>query len=247
MSIEQGSVHPVPIINPQLNPAYWQGHYLGDGTAQPRPDLGRPGQSDHYRGLRALAEFAQKGGSRLASSRLLPGDTFNASDYAPGSVLLTLAEYLRPMNKTTDMRPMQDFSDVPVPLHPASIADGDQERLGHGYRYTAQPLINLVVGKRERKVLVVPDTVVGDRPDVGSYSYRLEIIKKMQRGFLTFVIGKTYNFGNNNDPRTQALARVTEAIVCMEGGGVPLPSLSALWKARTAFFSSRAHPNPKTA
>jgi hypothetical protein len=232
-------------IEPYLNPAYWNERFMGDGTAQSWPGHGEPGIKDWAWCATALTSYASQGASRLALSRLHSGDVFDASDHDSGTILLTLAEDLARAPEAEDVVPMTEFQGVPTPDRLSGIGDGEQAREGHGYEYKARPLLNLVVGRKERRVLTIPDAVVGDRPDFNNKGYARVISDNTERGFTKFTVGEVYNFGYNDDPSDQVLARVTEAIICINGvrgrrGTSPLKALLA--KSLGGSFSPATDP-----
>lgn len=233
-------------IEPYLSPAYWSERFINDGTAKAWPELGEAGPKDWMLGVMALSLFAKQGARRLASSRLHPGDAFDASSHEPGTILVTLAEKLWRVPGAEGVVSMDEFQGVPVPDRLPGIVDGEQTFDGHGYRYEAQPLLNLIVGRQARRVLVIPDAVVGEHPDFDDKDYTSNVITNMSRGFTEFTVGEVYNFGSNDDPNGQTLARVTEAIVCMGGArGRKVPSLRSLLAARLG-GSALPATNPAT-
>lgn len=144
---------------------------------------------------------------------------------------------------------MQEFQGNALPDRPSGIVDGKQTLSGHGYQYTARPLLNLVVGRKERRVLIVPDDVLGSNPDFNDKEYTTNVLVNIGRGFTDYTVGEIYNFGDNNDRENQVLARVTEAIVCMDGvSGLRIPSLKAMLQARLAIGKGPFSPatNPAT-
>jgi len=216
MSIENGGMPAT--IEPYLNPAYWNERFIGDGAAQPAPEREEAGLKDWLVGAAALALYARQGTSRLASSMLHPGDVFDASNYSPGTILLTLSEKLSRVPKAEDVVPMAEFRGIPVPDRLTGIVGGEQVLEGHGYRYMAEPLLNAVVGrKNERRVFVISDAVLGGMSGSSEKSYRRAVTENMMQGFTSFTVGDVYNFGSNDNPHDQTLARVTEAIVCVGG------------------------------
>jgi hypothetical protein len=242
MSIEFGGTP--ASIDPYLNPAYWNGRFIGDGTARSWPELGEAGAKDLAVCVAALTLYAKQGARRLALSRLHSGDVFDASNHDPGTILLTLAEHLSPAPEAEDVVPMAEFRDGSIPDRLTGIADGEHVLEGHGYRYGARPLLNIVMGRKERRVLLVPDAVVGDMPDFGNKEYGLAVYENMEPGFTEFTVGNVYNFGNNDNSHDLTLARVTEAIVCagvVRGGGALSPK-TLLTKKLSGLFSPATGP-----
>lgn len=226
-----------PPIDPYLNPAYWDGHFMGDGGAQPWPEIGKVGLRDIAVGAIAIVSYTWQGASRLAESRLHTGETFDVSAYDPGTVILTQTERLMLKPEAKDVVPMTAFQDTPVPDHPVGIVDGEQKLVGRGYEYTTRPLLNLVVGKKARRVLTVPDAVLGAAPDLNNNAHNSEVIHSLRRGLTKFTVGDVCNF-SDSDPRDQILGRVTEAIVCMNGvRGSRIASLKALLAMKGSLFS----------
>lgn len=231
-------------IEPFLNPTYWDGRFIGDGTAQPQQEREESVVKALFIAGRALNLYARQRESRLASSRLHTGDVFDVDDYSEGTILLTLSERLSCMPKAKDIAPMTEFQDVPIPNRLTGIVDGEQELEGHGYQYEAIPFVNAIIGNNKRKVLLISEAVLDSTAGLSGGEFGRVVVSKMIYGVERYTVGDVYAVGNKNKPYTQALLRVTEAIVCIGGGaGRKTPSLKErLIEQLGGSLSSAANP-----
>jgi len=196
-------------IDPYLNTAYWDGVEMGGGTAEPWPETNSLGVLEFGYGANFLATYARQGASQLALSRLEHDQTFDAGNFALGTILLSAVESVGAYSGTPSA-PMSQFADLPLPDRRPVLADEKQDLSGHGYSYSTKHWVNVITGGSAGVCLIDPDKVrVAGEPD------KKELMKGLQAGIRMYTVGETYSFVSDDDEPT--LVRVNELIVVMNG------------------------------
>lgn len=195
-------------IEPYLNPAYWDGQYIGNGETTPWPST-QTKFLEQALALKFLRQYINQKAPLFALARLQAGETFKASDYPTGSVLVTMAESIR-QDSPQDAVSMSQFAEVALPEHRTAIVDGERELIGHGYLYHARPLVNVISGLGSNPNVYVVSREDAIRPGVTDR----ELAPMFDPGVREFTVGQTYHFGEGD---SDIIIRVNELILCMGG------------------------------
>ncbi len=193
-------------INPFVNPLHSSERIIGDGEGRPWPNEYSPvGANEAIPVRKILLRYMREGGNQQALEVLQPGETFDNQQYANGTVFLTMAESLIKLSNQRSV-PMIDFLDYPLPERPG-LTDVSRELHGHGYIYTAQLWLNLVVAGRARPYLIKAEDAFGKSPnEVRGVEVR--------RGLQTYEVGEVSHFVS---AQRETLKRVNEHVLCMHG------------------------------
>ncbi|HSX29570.1 MAG TPA: hypothetical protein VLE73_03360 [Candidatus Saccharimonadales bacterium] len=201
---------PETAIQPYLSPQYWDGHLFGDGDNSPSVPLTDHSTKNEVKASLELMKYVARGAGKLALRQFIDGETFDANDYQPGTIIRTTQESLTSDGPNDPAyRPMTNFNSPDTPHRPR-IATEEQVVEGHGYTYEVKQWVNVVVAAKRsgNGVLLVPANVIDTEPALE------KIVKSLHCGSKQFTVGTTYHFAGNNE----TLTRVSNLVVCISGG-----------------------------
>jgi hypothetical protein len=222
-STETGS-----IIEPYLNPGYWDGQFIGDGEARPQPDSSRDRAAASL-AAGALHEYIARGASKVALRTFGAGDICNPDELEPGTILRAAAEKIERLSPSEtgkvfgfdflaivinrgDQPKMSDFANQP-PVNRPRLADEGKQLVGHGYRYTSASMLCVVTRQSRAGALYsVPES------QVHGQATRRELRDLLERGPSPFTVGETSHTEGSN---TEFLLRINELHLCANGAVQP--------------------------
>ncbi|HJQ09359.1 MAG TPA: hypothetical protein VJ836_07835 [Candidatus Saccharimonadales bacterium] len=144
-------------INPFLNPAYWEGHYIGDNDAAEQQQPRAQDYRSYNAALDVLGSHLRSGGNKMTIRSFPQGNEFNANDYDPSTIFLIGHEMLTNVVKNTagsHDRILGRFVPGPPGLYPELIDITDK-----GYSYNNIPDWGVIAQTRkDRAVLYVANT-----------------------------------------------------------------------------------------
>lgn len=193
-------------IAPYLNPDYWGQDLTNTSERWPTDE---PSDDDRQFAAGCLKNYVKCGMNKNPLNTIGHGESFSAEEHLPGTILMSFAERLTVRSKRQVQLPMQAFVGVPTPPG-RSVEDGDLKLERYGYRYVAQPIVNVIVhpnnGDKPNVLLITEEKLI----TIPANTYAAEL----RPGVCNFTIGKTYNFASRVD---ESLTRVSELYVCMFG------------------------------
>lgn len=214
-----------PRIETYLNPAYWGGAMLGDGSALPPPRL--PDKKHH----------AVRAGVRLAAylrARPIPypldtfrsGDTFDCKDHNPGTVVMYNQEDLVAPHDLSG--PIEGYDEQPVPHPPQRLPfriRRDEELddpnavvlRRSGITYSSATLFGVIVntGRNRHGLFAIPGSAIF-ASEMSGVSIRVSASIRPT----PVIIGETNHYAATAN-RHERLERVNILAIC--GIGEPKP------------------------
>lgn len=195
-----------------MNPQFWHGHTIGDGDAEQLQ--GQHSGIEIKPGLRAALEIAQytkMGAGKLALSKLVDGQEFNANNYRPGTIIRTTQESLILDNAGgPSYRPMTAFSGLELP-HRANLASDELTIAGYEHSYIIKQWVNVIIRAKRgnNTAVIVKAEAVDDEPSMEKIISALGVSRQ------EYTVGATYHLADSNK---EHLTRISSLIVCANGG-----------------------------